>query len=67
MNDSCESTFDVLKYEIRRRQNIGLTYYGWMSMNRMNSNFASGLKKLRNNGKLCYAYLFSCDDFFALF
>ena len=44
VNDSYESTFEVLTDEIKRYQNIRLTYAGGIAMSWMNCDFALGLK-----------------------
>ena len=57
VNDPCESTFGVLIDEIKRHQNIGLTYAGGIAMSRKNGDFASGLKKLGKDSKFTFEYL----------
>ena len=56
-NDRCESTFGVLTDEIKRHQNIGLTYARGVSMSRKNDDFASGLKKLGKYSKFNFQHL----------
>lgn len=52
INDPYESTFGVLKDEIKRYENISLTCARGVAMCCKNSNFASGTKKIGKNGKL---------------
>lgn len=54
VNDACESTFGALTDEIKRHQNIGLTYAGGVAMSRKNGDFATGWKKLNKDGNCIF-------------